>query len=198
MTTWCLWKTKVSYDIFNQLGWSYRNIMQFQISSRGENSSRNTWVNNIRVPRKVFNNFALSEAEDNIPGPLNRGGIADLPLLRTLLAIRQKSRESGFWEVIGYFLLLAYASLAASRTSLQWLLACLNFTLDSEELFSWYKRKKWLLMSYGSFTSSWKWWRWVRLNLIFTMSDRYINSNLNQVAKFTSSSRSTEFKDIFL
>ena len=37
------------------------------------------------------NNFALSDAEDNTSGPLNRGGTADLPLLRTLLAIHQKS-----------------------------------------------------------------------------------------------------------
>ena len=37
------------------------------------------------------NNFALSDAEHNTSGPLNRGGIADLTLLRTLLAIRQKS-----------------------------------------------------------------------------------------------------------
>ena len=37
------------------------------------------------------NNCALSDAEDKISGPLNRGGIADLPLLGTLLAIRQKS-----------------------------------------------------------------------------------------------------------
>ena len=36
-------------------------------------------------------NFALSDVEDNISRPLNRGGIADLPLLKTLLAIRQKS-----------------------------------------------------------------------------------------------------------
>ena len=43
------------------------------------------------------------------------------------------------------FVLLAYASLAASRTLLQWLLACLNFTLDSEDWFCWYKRKKWFL-----------------------------------------------------
>ena len=33
------------------------------------------------------NNFALSDAEDNTSRLLNRGGIADLPLLRTLLAI---------------------------------------------------------------------------------------------------------------
>ena len=83
------------------------------------------------------NNFALSDAEDNTSGPLNRGGIADLPLLRTLLAI-----QPSFWEVMDSFVLLAYASLAASRTLLQRLLACLNFTLESEDLSFWYKRKK--------------------------------------------------------
>ena len=83
------------------------------------------------------NNFALSDAEDNTSGPLNRGGIADLPLLRTLLAIRQKSREPRFWEVMDSFVLLAYAILAASRTLLQRLLACLNFALDSANLLCW-------------------------------------------------------------
>ena len=39
----------------------------------------------------LANNFALSDAENNTSGPLNSGGIADLPLLRTLLAIHQKS-----------------------------------------------------------------------------------------------------------
>ena len=39
------------------------------------------------------------------------------------------------------FVLLAYASLAASRTLLQQLLACLNFTFDSEDLFYWYNEK---------------------------------------------------------
>ena len=50
---------------------------------------------------------------------LNKGGIADLPLLRTLLAIRQKSQEPSFWEAIYSFILLAYVSLAASRTLLR-------------------------------------------------------------------------------
>ena len=90
----------------------------------------------------LANNFALSDAEDNTSGPLKRGGIADLPLLRTLLAIHPTSQEPNFWEVMDSFVLVAYASLAASRTLLQPLLACLNFTLDSEDLFCWYKRKK--------------------------------------------------------
>ena len=46
------------------------------------------------------NNFALSDAEDNTSEPLNRGAIVDLPLLRTLLTVREKSREPSFWEVI--------------------------------------------------------------------------------------------------
>ena len=88
------------------------------------------------------NNVALSDAEDNTSGSLNRGGIADLPLLRTLIAIRQKSQELSFWEVMDSFVLLAYASLAASRIHLQQLLACLNFTQEAEDLSFWYKRKK--------------------------------------------------------
>ena len=39
----------------------------------------------------LANNFALSDAENNTSGPLNRGETADLTLLRTLLAICQKS-----------------------------------------------------------------------------------------------------------
>ena len=41
----------------------------------------------------LVNNFALSDAQDNTSKQLNRGDIADLPLLRTLLAFA-KSPES--------------------------------------------------------------------------------------------------------
>ena len=59
------------------------------------------------------------------------------------------------------------------------------------------QRKKVISMNYGSsLLSSWKPWRRVRLDLIFSMRDIYVNSNLNPHTKFTSSSRSTEFKDI--
>ena len=50
---------------------------------------------------------------------LNRGRRADSPLSRTLLAIRWKYREPSFLEVIDSFVLLPYASLAASRILLQ-------------------------------------------------------------------------------
>ena len=65
------------------------------------------------------NNIALSDAEDTTPRLLNRGSIACLPLLRTLIGIHQKSQEPSFWKVIDAFVLLAYANLTASRTLLQ-------------------------------------------------------------------------------
>ena len=71
------------------------------------------------LERFLTKNFALSDAEDNNSGPLNRGSIADLHLLRTLLAIPQKSLQSSFWEAMESFVLLAYASLAVSKTLLQ-------------------------------------------------------------------------------
>ena len=55
------------------------------------------------------------------------------------------------------------------------------------------QRKKVISMNYGSSTSSWKPWRWVRFDLIFTMRDIYISSNMNPLTKFTSSSRSIGF-----
>ena len=47
----------------------------------------------------------------------------------------------GWWMSFLFF----YSSLAASRTFLQHLLTCLNFTLDSEDFFCLYKQKKWFL-----------------------------------------------------
>ena len=61
--------------------------MQFQISYRRENRERYTGLTKIRVLTKLFSNFTLSDAEENTSGPLDRGGITDLPFLRTLLAI---------------------------------------------------------------------------------------------------------------
>ena len=120
--------------------------MQFKLVLEGKTGKEIPESSRLEFLEKFLaNNFALSDTEDNIFRLLNRGGIAELPLLRTQLAICQKSQEPSFWEVIDSFVLLAYASLAASRTLLQRLLACLNFTLESEDLSYWFKRKKWFL-----------------------------------------------------
>ena len=75
--------------------------MQCQISSRRENRYRDTRSSRSKLLEKFFvKNVALSEAEDDTSGPLNRGGIANLPLSRTPLVIRQKPRVPSFWEVM--------------------------------------------------------------------------------------------------
>ena len=113
---------------------SFRLVLERKTGKEIPDSSRLEFLEKF-----LANNFALSDAENNTSGPLNRGNMVDLPLLRTLLAIGQKCQEPSFWEVMDSFVLVAYASLAASRTLLQRLLACLNFPLDSENLFCWYK-----------------------------------------------------------
>ena len=47
----------------------------------------------------------ISDAEGNASTLLNRAGIVELPLLSTLLAIYQKSREPSLWEVMNSFLI---------------------------------------------------------------------------------------------
>ena len=63
------------------------------------------------IEKFLENNLALSDEEENTSRPLNRGGIADLPFLRTLLAIHQKPRKPSLWEKMESFVSLAYASL---------------------------------------------------------------------------------------
>ena len=108
----------------------FRSVLEGKTGKEIPESSRFEFLEKF-----LANNFALSDAEGNTSGPLSREDIADLPLLRTLLAICQKSREPSFWEVMDSFVLVAYVSLAVSRTLWQLLLACLNFALDSEDLF---------------------------------------------------------------
>ena len=74
--------------------------------------------------------------------------------------------------MIHSFVLLAFASLAASRALLQWLVTCFNFTLDADFTT--------LLMTKN------QWFLW-------TMASAQAVENL----KFFSSSKSTEFKNIF-
>ena len=74
--------------------------MRFQITSSRETGKEIPESSRLEFLEKFSaNNFALPDAEGNTSGPLNRGGRADLPFLRTLLAICQKSQEQRFWEV---------------------------------------------------------------------------------------------------
>ena len=55
---------------------SFRLVLEGKTGKEIPESSRLEFLEKFSA-----NNFALSDAEDNTSGPLNRGGIADLPLL---------------------------------------------------------------------------------------------------------------------
>ena len=66
--------------------------MQFQLILEGNTDKEIPESSRLEFLEKFSaNNFALPDAEDNTSRPLNRGGITDVPLSRTLLAICQKS-----------------------------------------------------------------------------------------------------------
>ena len=77
---------------------SFRLVLQGRTGKEIPESSGLEFLENF-----LANNFVLSEAEENTSGSLNRGGITNLPSLRTLLAIRQKSREPNFREITNSF-----------------------------------------------------------------------------------------------
>ena len=66
--------------------YSFRLVLERKTGKEIPNSSRLEFLEKF-----LANNFAISDAEDNTFGPLNRGDIADLPLLETLSTICQKS-----------------------------------------------------------------------------------------------------------
>ena len=65
---------------------SFRLVLEGKTGKEIPESSRLEFLEKFSA-----NNFALSDAKENTSRPLNRRGIGDLPLLRRLLTIRQKS-----------------------------------------------------------------------------------------------------------
>ena len=150
MRTSFLSQIKVNYDLSNHLG-SY-TLSSFRLVLEGKTGKNIPELSRLFLKKFSVNNFALTDAEHNTCSLLNGGGIAGLPLLRTLLAVRQTSPEPRFWEVMEYFVLLAYASLAASRN-----LSKLYFR--SKKFIFLVQTKKVISMNHGRNTSSSKIWK---------------------------------------
>ena len=80
---------------FTEILCSFRLVLEGKTGKEIPESSKLEFLGKFSA-----NNFALPDAGDNTSGPLSRGVMADLLLLTTLLAIRQKSQEPSFWEVM--------------------------------------------------------------------------------------------------
>ena len=144
----------------------------------------------------LANSFALSDAEDNTSGKLNGGGIADLSFLKILLAIRQKTWGPSFWEVINSCF-ITICKIGIFKNPFVTITILFELFFRFKRFILLVQMKKIISMNYRSSTSSWKQWRWLRLDLIFSISNIHINSNLTPITRFTSSSRSTNLKNVF-
>ena len=102
-------------------------------------------------------NFALPDAEDNTSGLLNREGIADLPLLRTLLAICQKSWELSFWKVMDSCF-SSICTFDSFKNPFAMITSLSEFYFRFRRFILLVQMKKMIYnyMSYGSSTSCWK------------------------------------------
>ena len=119
---------------------SYILVLKGKIGKEIPESSRLEFLEKL-----LANNFALSDAEGNTFRLFNRD-VADLLLLRTLLAILKKS-----WELV--FVLLR-CSFGSFKNTFAMITVFLKRTLDSEDLFCCYKWKRWFLWTMAAVQGS--------------------------------------------
>ena len=127
---------------------SFRLVLEGKTGKEIPESSRFEFLEKL-----LANNFALSDAGDNTSSPLNRGGIADLPLLRTLLAIRQKSRERSFWKVMDSFVLVAYCKFDSFKNPFATITNLSELYFRFRRFILLLQTKKVISINYGSSTS---------------------------------------------
>ena len=96
-----------------------------------------------------------------------------------------------FWKVMDSFILLGICKFGSFKNPLAKITSLSELYFRFRRFILFVQTKKVISMKYGRTTSSWKLWRWVRLDLILTIKNTYINPNLNPLTKLTS------FKDIF-
>ena len=117
---------------------SFRLVLQGKAGKEIPESSR------LGVLEKfLVDTVDLSDAEDNTLGLLNREGIvfsvenaiSNLPKVTRAKILRS--------DVLSCFISICkFGSSKNNFATITGLLACLNFTLNSEDLLCWYKRKK--------------------------------------------------------
>ena len=108
---WLKIKKKIFYHHFNHLT---ETLCSFRLAQEGKTGKETPDASRIEFLR---NNFALSDAEDSTSWPLKKEGIVDLPLLKTLLAIRQSFWETNLQEVIDCFVFSSKCKFASFKNS---------------------------------------------------------------------------------
>ena len=149
-----LWQIKICYDLFNHLKvteilCSFRLVLEGKTGKEIPESSRLQFLKKFSA-----NNFVLSEAEGNTSWPLNRGGIADLPLLRTLLTIFQKVLRTKFLGSCGLFCFISICKFDSFKNPFATIASLSELYFRFRRFILLVQTKKVISMNYGSSTSS--------------------------------------------
>ena len=165
-------------------------LCSFKLVIKGKTGKEIPWSWRFEfLERLSANNFALSDAEDNSSGLLNRGGIENT------IGNSPKVTRAKFLGSDGIFCFINICNFGSFKDTFTTITILSELYFRFRRFIFLVQTKKVISMNYGSSRSSWKPWRWVRLDLILSIRDAHINSNLTPLKKFTSS-RSPEFKDI--
>ena len=169
--------------------------MQFQVSSRRENRWRDTWVIKICVLGKVFSKqHCFIRYRRQHPRSVEQRRYSRFNFVENTIGNSQKVPRAKFLGSDGLFCFISTCKFGSFKNPFATITSLSELYLRIRRFFSLVQTKKVISMNYDSSTSSWKPWRWVRLELIFSMRDIYINSNLNRLIKFTSSNKSLSLK----
>ena len=124
---------------------SFRLVLERKTGKEMPESSRFEFLEKF-----LANNFALSDAEDNTSGLLNRGGITDLPLLRTLLA---KVPRAKFLASDGHFCLSSVCKFGSFKSPFAMITSLSELYFRFRRFILLVQTKKVISMNYGSRTS---------------------------------------------
>ena len=156
-----------------------------------------SWVIKIRVVRKVFSKqFCFIRCRRQRLQAVAYSRYSGFTFAENTISNSPKVPRAKFLESNGLFCFISICKFGSFKNLFAMITSLSELYLRIRRFFSLVQTKKVISMNYGSNTSSWKPWRWMRLELILLMRDVYIKSNLNSMKKFTNSHRSTEFKDI--
>ena len=128
---------------------SFRLVVEGKTGKEMPESSRLEFLEKF-----LANNFALSDAEANTSGKLNKGRTADLLLLRILLAIHQKSREPCFWEVMMDSCFISICKFGSFKNPFAMITSLSKLSFRFRIFILLVQPKKVIYMNYGSSTSS--------------------------------------------
>ena len=165
-----------------EISCSFRLVLEVKAGKGIPESSRLEFLEKF-----LTRNFHLSDAEGNNSRPLDRRVIADLSSFRILLTICQKF----YWSFISIWKFGNFKNTFATITYLS-------------ELYIWFRRFILLVEMKNEKSDFYELWQHHKQLNTMGMNETwpdiydegYINSNLNPLTKFFSSSRSTKFKDI--